>query len=131
MNEPRHPNHYELESDYGSQVSYDTTSLTGEPLLSYRGGGFDVSARGDQIRTQELGVGTVVSIVLKAVPDAETVTLSLLLPRVNLGEGPAELKAVAIVTTAKTSIGGPDLLTGPLESYKVEQLHGTASQVVS
>ena len=132
MNEPRQANHYELEGDYdGSHVTYDTTSISGEPLLSYKGGGFDVSARGGQIRTQEVEAGTLVSIELKAVPDAETVSLSLLLPRVNLGDGPAEIEAVAIVTTAKTSIGGPGLLTGALDSYEVEKLHGTASQVQS
>jgi hypothetical protein len=79
-------------------------------------------------REEKLSIGTAATAVLEVIADGPTTTLTLLLPRVNfLGEfEQAPVTAVAITTVAQSSIGGPSLVDGPIESYQVEQLAGTA-----
>jgi hypothetical protein len=126
------PDHYVLQGEYDdTQLTYDTTSITGEPLLSYKDGKYDVSKRGDEIRTQDLGLGTLVTVTLEAVPDANAVHLSVLIPEINLSDGPTEFETVAILTTTRSGFAGPGLLTGALQSYETKALRGTASQVES
>jgi hypothetical protein len=129
MAEPRHPNRFELTGYDGVELTYDTTSIAGQPQLHFRDGERDVSRSGDEIESLEIGIGTLVSAQIEAVPDDHTVTVSVLLPTVNLDDGEAEFETVASETTSRTSIGGPALATGPVESYKPLQLRGTARLV--
>ena len=39
------------------------------------------------------------------------------------------IKTIGIFTTTKTSIGGPNAVKGALQTYKVENLKGTAKAV--
>jgi hypothetical protein len=125
----RRPNRYVLKGGYQVQLTYETTSFTGEPQLQYSDGKYDVTRRGDEIRSQELEIGTLVTIELEAVPDAHVVELSVLVPAVNLDDGTAEVETVAVVTTERTSIGGPGLVSGQLQTYEVQALSGTAELV--
>lgn len=59
--------------------------------------------------------------------DGDTQQLSVLLPGVNLSRSPtAEVTSVAIRTVHKGSIGGPQLIDGPLVIYQAVDLTGTA-----
>jgi hypothetical protein len=129
MSEGRRPNRYVLKGGYEAQLTYETTSITGEPQLQYGDEKYQVTKRGDEIRSQELEIGTLVSIELEAVSDARVVELSLLVPAVNLDDGTAEVETVAVVTTERTSIGGPGLVTGQLQTYEAQNLSGTAELV--
>jgi hypothetical protein len=56
--------------------------------------------------------------------------VTLLVPTINLGqESEVPFAAAAIETTDHTTIGGPRLITGPLQTYRVIDLYGTAKDV--
>jgi hypothetical protein len=128
MNEPRRPNSFEL-SGYDAELRYDTTSIAGTPQLHFREGQRDVTRSGDEIETVELSIGTLVSAQIESIPDASVVTISVLIPTVNLDDGEAAIETVAIETTTRTSIGGPGLVSGPLQTYRSLALSGTARLV--
>lgn len=61
-------NLFELSAD-GIQVTYSTTSLTGEPLLSYRDGYISKQFRGRAILHEKSRIGQFVTVTLEQVPD--------------------------------------------------------------
>jgi hypothetical protein len=126
MTEPRRPNSFQLSGDYGVEITYDETSITGDPHFSFRDGSRDVSASGNEIRREDTSVGTLVSIQLEAVPDLHTIGVTLLLPTINLDDGEAEFGTIAVETTSRTAIGGPSTITGALQTYRVYTLQGAA-----
>ncbi len=126
MSEPRQPNSFELSGDYGVELRYDATSITGEPQFQYRDGEREVSRCGDEVRLLEAEIGTLVTIELEAVPDLHVVDLSVLLPSINLSDGDEEFETLAIETTNRSNIGGPSMLTGALQTYRSQTLRGTA-----
>ena len=71
-----------------------------------------------------------VTVTLETVPDLHTITLTLIVPDINLSDCATEFKTIVICTTHKTSIGGPNLIKGALQTYEVIELQGTASSVV-
>ena len=62
-------------------------------------------------------------------PDLETVRASIVVPRVNVGEGACPFVGVTLLTTIRTTIGGPRLVDGSLELYTVRPIGGTAEAV--
>jgi hypothetical protein len=118
----------------GTQISYATTSLTGLPLLTYQGSFGSHSFTGDEILREATGIGELATAgPLESIPDLWEITLTLLVPDVNLIGGYAEtpIATVAIITTHHTTIGGPALVQGALQTYEVVALQGTASFVQS
>jgi hypothetical protein len=69
-----------------------------------------------------------VSVFLDAAPDAYTEYLTLLIPQVNRVEPQSDvpLQTVAILARHLTSIGGPRLVEGALQTYEVVVLEGVA-----
>lgn len=112
------------------QISYSTSSITGQPLFNYKDSKGTHSFKGDEIRTQKTEMGTMVTVTLESIPDLRVTTLTLLLPAINLDGSAKEFKTIAIRTTGKTTIGGPRLVKGAVQSYEVIELKGTASSVV-
>jgi hypothetical protein len=56
--------------------------------------------------------------------------LNLLVPAINLGqETEIQFTTAAIETTNHTTIGGTSLIAGPLQTYRVIELYGTAKSV--
>jgi hypothetical protein len=97
--------------------------------LDYRDAKASLTFTGDDLvaeRSQALGQQ--VSVLIDYVADGYDRYLTLLVPEVNPDEdgGDVPVHTVAIVTTHKTSIGGPALVKGPLQTYKVIALDGTA-----
>jgi hypothetical protein len=127
-------NHFVLKEGIRLEITYDETSLDGQPQLTYRvfQGPPTRTFRGDQIRTTESEIGTQVTVTLQAVADGDSSLLTLLLPTVNL-EGTSEqiCETFAIFTTVRGSIAGPNLVTGAVQSYNVVKLEGTAQFVTS
>jgi hypothetical protein len=125
------PNLFELEGAGQTSIVYSTTSLAGSPQLTYKEGDNETSFSGDEIRSSRNALfGTLVSVELANRPDQDTVFLVLVLPTVNLGEnGTVKIRTFAVLTTHRTSIGGPDLVDGALQTYKTVSLRGNASQV--
>ena len=128
-NEPNQPNLFELTGEYARILTYSTTSITGQPQFFYRDQQREFSFTGDDIRSLDSEIGTMITVTLEVIDD-HTLTLTLLLPRINLGAGKeSAFSTLAILTTHLTSIGGPPLTEGPLQTYEVVELEGTARHV--
>lgn len=127
-NESTQPNLFELTGEY-TQITYSTTSITGQPQFNYQDQQRDVNVTGDDIRSVDTEIGTLVTVTLEVIPDLHTLTLTLLVPQINLNEGESPLSTLAILTTHLTSIGGPSLVEGQLQTYEVVALEGTARLV--
>lgn len=128
-NETTQPNLFELAGEY-TQITYSTTSITGQPQFHYQDQQRDVNVAGEDIRSQDTEIGTQITVTLEVIPDLHTLTVTLLVPRINLGGGTeSPLSTLAILTTHRTSIGGPDLVEGQLKTYEAVALEGTARLV--
>jgi hypothetical protein len=112
-------------------ISYSTDSITGKPIFNYEDLKDAYSFTGDEIRTQKTTIGTLVMVILKSVPDLNAITLTLLVPAINLYGSAQEFKSIAILTTCKTTKGGESLVKGIVQSYRVIDLQGTANIVMS
>jgi hypothetical protein len=123
------PNLYDLH--HGDlHVLYSTTAIDGKPHLRYADAGSEKSFTGEQIQTEELSLGHLVSVVIETVPDLRVVTFSFFVPKLNV-TGEAQVTSVGIYTTARTSIGGPALVKGQLATWRTISLSGTARFVKS
>jgi hypothetical protein len=128
-NETTQPNLFELAGEY-TQITYSTTSITGQPQFHYQDQQRNVNAGREDVRSQDTEIGAQVSVTLEVIPDLHTLTVTLLVPRINLGGGTeSPLSTLAIFTTHRTSIGGPDLVEGQLKTYEAVTLEGKASLV--
>ena len=113
-----------------TQVTFSTTSITGQPQFSYHDDTRDVSATGDEITVERTVLGTLVTVTLETVPDLHTVTATLVLPDLGGLSGPVtHFGTFLVLTENRTSIGGPALVTGALQRYTVVKGRGTAQQV--
>lgn len=121
------PTFFELRCN-DTQITYSTTSLAGVPQLSYQDKSLNLNFSGDEIRSLDTEIGRQVSVTLEQIPDQQTVSLTLLVPTINLPEGTTEtsIQTEAILTTGRTSIGGPDLVDGQLQTYSSLMLPGVA-----
>ncbi len=95
------------------------------PSLEYNGQIF----RGPALLHDQTALGRVVSIELESIPDLHTVFLSVAVPEANR---PPDRRAVdvstfATITTTRTSIGGPGLVSGQIRTYQVVPLKGDAA----
>ena len=123
------PHLFQLAGGY-TQITYSTTSITGQPQFHYQDQQRDISVTGEDIRSLETEIGTLVTVTLEVISDLHTLTVSLLVPQINLNEGDeSPLSTPAILTTHRTSIGGPGLVEGQVQTYEVVALEGTASLV--
>ena len=98
-------------------------NLVGRPQLTYNGETF---TEFESVTTSIGTLLTVPKVPPANIADASTQTLSLLLPDINLREHEEKFKTLAILTTHHTSIGGPGLVIGPLQTYHTVKLHGVA-----
>jgi hypothetical protein len=110
----------------GIKVTYSTTSFDGKPQLTYEDQKVSLTFQGEEIRSLDTEIGLQITVTLGQVPDLQTVTLTLILPVINLQGNEGRFQTQAIITTHRTSIGGPDLVKGPLQLYRVRPLRGIA-----
>lgn len=124
------PNLFDLAGGH-TTVTYTTTGIAGKPTFSYDDGVRQVAATGTDIRTKATEIGTLVTVDLDVVADGPTTTVSLLLPTVNLaGATERPLRTIAVVTVSKSTIGGPGLVVGQVQSCTTTRLRGTARLVI-
>ena len=72
-----------------------------------------------------------ITVTLESVPDLHVITLTLLMPAINLDGSARNFKTIAIRTTSKTTIAGESLVKGAVQSYEVIDLKGIANSVMS
>lgn len=125
-----HPNKFVLNGE-NFFVTYSTTSLIGVPMLTYRASQKVLTFSGNDIRVLHSEIGDQVTVTIHAIPDLLSVTLTIIIPVINLpGTKQVQFWTKAIFTTHKTSIGGPDLINGAIQSYRFEAVLGKASFVI-
>ena len=128
-NEPVQANRFELTREH-RQITYDTTTFTGQPHLTYHDEqrpDLNGTFRRVELLSLDSEIGMLITVTLEVIPDLHTLTLTLLIPQINLDEGnESSFSTQAILTTHLTSIGGPNLVKGPLQTYEVVALEGTA-----
>jgi hypothetical protein len=115
----------------GLHVSYSTSGIDGQPHLSYQDAFRALNFQGNEIRTVECDLGTVVSVTILRTVDAGSTSFSILVPRVNL---PAPFSSVSINTDGITTHHAfsiiPAFNQGQRDFYEVTALQGTAANVV-
>lgn len=122
--EARQPNQFDVQGD-GVTISYLNSSPQGVPLFKYRDDERTVSRSGDEIRTEQAEITTLVTIDVEQVPDAREVTATLFLPTIVLREGSIET-ALATIGVLTTSARRSE---GQVQTYRALNLSGTASLV--
>jgi hypothetical protein len=113
------------------QVSFSTTSITGQPLMQYRDRQRQVSASGDEIRRVDVGIGTLVTIELQSnAADAGGILFSVLIPNAQLVGGDRRVKIHTLGITTRTP-GFVIPSTRQRETYTEVNLTGDAILVFS
>lgn len=113
------------------QVSFSTTSITGQPLMQYRDRQRQVSARGDEIRRVDVGIGTLVTIELQSnAADAGGILFSVLIPNAQLVGGDRRVRIQTLGITTRTP-GFVVPSTRQFETYSEVHLTGDAILVFS
>ena len=121
------PNLFEL-SGGGIHITYSTTSLQGQPHFSYHDFLQVKNFTGNQIKTLQTDIGTLVTVVIHMTVDSGSTTFSVLLPHVNLPPSNlANINAEGITTLHRFSIFP---IHGQTEFYTVRAMHGTARHVL-
>ena len=121
------PNSFQLTGDT-IQVSYSTTSIDGKPRFTFKKGQKTLDFAGNQISSSNVKIGTLVSVVIAAIPDKSTTTFSILLPAIRLPESRRQaFRTFGITTVTKTSIVGPPV--GVQQTYTTVALRGSARLV--
>jgi hypothetical protein len=118
---------YELTGG-GATIRFDVPS--GE--LRYRGPSRpplrDFLEVTDTVEPVETLIGRVVTATLRAAEDGDSLTVTVLLPRVNLRPGgSAGFESVIVWTTIRSSLGGPGLVDGAVQDYVHRTAQGTAA----
>lgn len=114
-------------------VSYSSTSISGQPLFSYRDVNHDLQFQGDEISRSESPVGEVVTVVLKQAVDAFTLSFTLLVPKIITAmEESVEFSTIGIrcVDTSQAFVE-PSGRAGVKHAYQVYDLKGRAESVLS
>jgi hypothetical protein len=120
------PNFYVLSGKH-IHITYSTTSIDGKPRFDYQDQHQTLNFSGDEIRSVQTEVGTLVSVTIRLTVDTGGTTFSILLPRVNIpGEQTMPIRTVGITTLHKFSIGPA---VGQRDFYTVIRMKGSASRV--
>jgi hypothetical protein len=112
------------------QIVFSETSFTGQPQFTYHDDTRDVTANGSEITVERGVLGRLVTITVESVPDLHVITATLVLPDFGGLSGPVtSFRTFVVLTTNRTSIGGPNLVTGAIQRYSVVRGDATAQQV--
>lgn len=122
------PNLFELQG-YDIQITYSTTSITGQPQFSYSDRVESRTFSGDEIVVEDTGLGKIVTVQLKSnQADEGLESITLLIPVIQMA---ADAQSVAIQTLAVLSKQAVFVAPGTrqLQSYNPVYLSGTAQLV--
>ncbi len=113
------------------QINYSRSSLTGQPLLSYKDAERDLTFAGDELHRKSTPIGELVTITVQIHPDVCQVRISLLVPGINVAPGQEVPFDTAIIETVDRSQAHvlPPGPAGVVQTYRLHQVHGTARSV--
>ena len=114
-------------------IGYDRTSITGQPLLSYKDAELDLNFAGSQITQDETPVGELVTVTLHLQVDVSVRSFTLVVPRIRVAQfGEVGFSTFGFETTDRSlafvATPGP---SGVLQHHRLHQLRGTARHVVA
>ena len=111
-------------------MTYATSSLNGQPILTYQDSHQAKSFRGDEIRAMECDLGTLVSVTLRMTVDVGSTSFSLFVPRMRIIQWTIAAVHTYCVTTLHSLPFVPQFCHEQLDTYSVAALHGTAQFVI-
>jgi hypothetical protein len=115
-----------------STISYTASNIAGKPVVTYHKGKVTRTFTGDEVRREKTALGTLVTVTLEVVSDGPTSLLTLVLPEVLVGsDGPEKVSVPVVFHIVQSSIAGPPLNPGQVQTYDVKTFTGTASFRVS
>jgi hypothetical protein len=123
-------NNFSLSGGY-IHVDYSSTSINGQPRLTYQDPFRNLSFAGPDIRRVGVeDIGTIVSVTLNITVDVGSTTFSILIPSVIVpaGSGASSPVTTEGVTTIHRTPFVPQI-PGQREVYSVVQLTGVASHL--
>ena len=129
--QPIQANRFMLKGE-GLELTYDETTITGQAQLIYQvlQGVHSRTFTGNELSVKPGDIGTLVTVTLEVIPDDKRILFTLLIPTINVtGTNEVPFETLAIYTTVRDSIIGPNGVTGAVESYQCVQLEGTAQFV--
>lgn len=110
----------------GKAITFVQANIAGQPVLSVG----DQQFVGDEITLEQSQLGELVTVVLSATADGDATHLTLVLPPTRVeGFQELDIKALAVRTTVRGTIAGPQLGAGLL--YQAQVLEGRAAFIVS
>jgi len=120
------PNLYQLSGD-GIQITYTLANTNGQPQLDYQDStGNSTTFSGNQIRSEQSMLGTLITVFLVQTIDSGSTTLTLLVPGVNLAPTTQQnIETIAIVTNNLFSILEIHKAR-QTQTYQIYNLQGTA-----
>ncbi|MGH3831449.1 MAG: hypothetical protein ACRDRS_13545 [Pseudonocardiaceae bacterium] len=120
------PDFYQLQGVL-LHITYSTTTFGGKPRFVYQDAVRTLTFEGDQIRTVNTEIGTLVTVTILTTIDNGSTTFTLLVPTVNLGSVPSLAISTEGITTIHRFSLVPVFNLGQTELYTVTPLTGTAS----
>src|SRR5207248_320295 len=124
---PFNPANHFVVSGAGIDGAIDIASVSGEGVIFLTVDGR--ALRDPSLETTREDI--VVRAIHEEVPDSHTPVVTVTVPQVNLESEPQTGASFAALTTARTSIAGPGLVSGPLQLFELRPLAVTASIVES
>jgi hypothetical protein len=123
------PNLFSLHGRHVS-VTYSTTSIDGQPRLSYHDPQRALSFVGEEIEiVDRTPLGTLVTVTLVHVPDLGITTFTMLIPQINADPGLVTHVETEGITTITRQSFAPQLDKGQIQTYTPVCLTGTAQLV--
>lgn len=125
--ETKQANLFELQG-YDIQITFSTTSITGQPQFSYQDPAENRSFSGDEIVSEETALGQMVTVQLKNnAADEGLESVTLLIPVIQLGEAQSvPIQTLAILSRQAVFVAPG---SGQLQQYDPVYLVGTAQSV--
>lgn len=117
---------YHLSGD-GMQIEFSMKDPV-ELELIYKDKDGERRFSGRAIYRDEVQLGFMPTVALEETPDLHRITLSIAVPSANRPENAKSIpvKTFAVRTTARTSIAGPDIVEGQIQTHEVYHLEGNA-----
>lgn len=129
MSSFKNPNLYQVHGS-GLQITYATSGIDGKAHLQYHDSAQTLQFSGDEIRTVEAEIGTLVTVTIRMTVDTGSTSFTLVIPQVNLdSSNHVNIHTFGITTVHRFSVI-PAFNHGQTELYTVSQLSGTAAFVV-
>jgi hypothetical protein len=122
------PNLYNLDG-FGLHITYSTSSIDGKPIFQFHDSSQTLQFSGDQIRTLDSEIGTLVTVTIRLTPDFGSTSFTLLVPQVKLDQSnETRITTFGVTTLHRLSIA-PQLDRGQTEHNTIAELAGTAASV--